>query len=174
MINVILYRNVRKLIQGTSGMLAQIQTYFYNKKSITRNVNILYQDGLVSVNSNSKVLVIENDIKDLYSSLYQDTEALSLIKSEGLNEKDVLLGRSGVYILIKNNSKKLAIKNNTTDLKTILEQNIAIDNAFLTSLQAALGEHSFTHFQAALLPVLSGYITQKTQINTLITSLLDT
>ncbi len=81
MINVILYRNVRKLIQGTSGMLAQIQTYFYNKKSITRNVNILYQDGLVSVNSNSKVLVIENDIKDLYSSLYQDTEALSLIKS---------------------------------------------------------------------------------------------
>jgi len=169
----ILYRQIKKLTQGSSGMFAQIQTYFYNKRSMIKEVNILYQDGLVSVNMDSKVLVMENDIKELYSSLYQDTEALNLIKSKNLNEKDVLLGRSSVYILIKNNNKKLVIKNDTTDLKTILEQNIAIDNAFLASLQTALGTSNFIQFQASLTPVISGYITQKTQINTLITSLLD-
>ena len=47
-------------------MLAKIQTYFYNKKSITTNVNILYQDGLYSVNKDSKILAIENDVKNLY------------------------------------------------------------------------------------------------------------
>lgn len=176
----IIYRTTTKLTQGTSGLIAKIQTYFYNKKTLSTDVNVLYQDGLYSINTNSKILAIENDFKNLYSLLYQDTEALKIIKSFGLQEKDIFLGREGVYILFKNNEKemsliggKIAIKNDTTDLKTILTQNIAIDNAFFASLSTALAQGNFTLFQASLTPTIATYIAQKTAVNNLIISLLN-
>lgn len=176
----IIYRNTIKLTQGTSGLLAKIQTYFYNKKSITTNVNVLYQDGLYSVNTDSKILAIENDVKNVYSLLYQDIEALKIIKSFNLQEKDIFLGREGVYILFKNSNKtmsiigkKITIKNDITDLKTILTQNIAIDNAFFTSLSTALAQSNFVQFQASLSPTIASYIAQKTAVNNLIISLLN-
>lgn len=183
----IIYRTTTKLTQGTSGLIAKIQTYFYNKKTLSTDVNVLYQDGLYSINTNSKILAIENDFKNLYSLLYQDTEALKIIKSFGLQEKDIFLGREGVYILFKNNEKamslvgdtisliggKIAIKNDTTDLKTILTQNIAIDNAFFTSLSTALAQSNFVQFQASLTPTIATYIAQKTAVNNLIISLLN-
>lgn len=171
-LHTIIFRSVISITQGAVGMLAKIQTYFYNKKSITTNVNILYQDGLYSVNKDSKILAIENDVKNLYSLLYQDTEALKIIKSIGLQEKDIFLGREGVYILLKNNDKKFTIKNNTTDLKTILTQNITIDNAFFNSLTTALSQADYNSFQASLKPSIADYISQKTAVNTLILSLL--
>lgn len=172
-LHTIIFRSAINLTQGAVGMLAKIQTYFYSKKSITTNVNILYQDGLYSVNKDSKILAIENDVKNLYSLLYQDTEALKIIKSMGLEEKDIFLGREGVYILLKNSEKKLIIKNDVTDLKTILTQNISIDNAFFASLTTALSQPDYTSFQASLTPTIAGYITQKTAVNTLILSLLN-
>jgi hypothetical protein len=87
----IIYRKIIKLSASVSGMLATIQTYFYNKRAITQDVNVLYIDGLVSVNSKSNVLPVENDIKNLYSPLYQDVEALKIIQSLNLQEKDVFL-----------------------------------------------------------------------------------
>lgn len=168
----IIYRNTIKLSQGTAGILSKIQTYFYNKKSITADVNILYQDGLYSVNTDSKILAIENDVKNLYSLLYQDTEALKIIQSFELQEKDIFLGREGVYILFKNADKKITLKNDTTDLKTILTQNIAVDNAFFTSLLTALATSNYTQFNHSLSPTISEYIAQKNTINNLIISLL--
>ena len=197
-LHTIIFRSAINITQGAVGMLAKIQTYFYNKKSITTNVNILYQDGLYSVNKDSKILAIENDVKNLYSLLYQDTEALKIIQSIGLQEKDIFLGREEVYILFKNSEKKatlmadiinigtnnasilvdkdtsqITIKNDTTDLKTILTQNITIDNAFFNSLSTALATNNFTQFKASLSPSIAGYIAQKTAVNTLILSLLN-
>jgi len=197
-LHTIIFRSAINITQGAVGMLAKIQTYFYNKKSITTNVNILYQDGLYSVNKDSKILAIENDVKNLYSLLYQDTEALKIIQSIGLQEKDIFLGREEVYILFKNSEKKatlmadiinigtnnasilvdkdtnqITIKNDTTDLKTILTQNITIDNAFFNSLSTALAKNNFTQFKASLSPSIAGYIAQKTAVNTLILSLLN-
>ena len=238
-LHTIIFRSAINITQGAVGMLAKIQTYFYNKKSITTNVNILYQDGLYSVNKDSKILAIENDVKNLYSLLYQDTEALKIIQSIGLQEKDIFLGREEVYILFKNSEKKatlmadiinigtniqsiglqekdiflgreevyilfknsekkatlmadiinigtnnasilvdkdtnqITIKNDTTDLKTILTQNITIDNAFFNSLSTALAKNNFTQFRASLSPSIAGYIAQKTAVNTLILSLLN-
>lgn len=191
-----IYRNTVKLTQGVSGMIGKIQTYFYNKKSITTDVNILYQDGLYSVNTDSKILAVENDVKNLYSLLYQDTEALKIIQSFGLQEKDILLGRNDVYAFLQNaiqkitlngnilagdgvtnieidiTSKQIGLKNDITDLKTILTQNIAIDNAFFASLSTALATSNYTQFKASLSPTIAGYIAQKNTINTLILSLL--
>lgn len=195
-LHTIIFRNAINLTQGAVGMLAKIQTYFYNKKSITTNVNILYQDGLYSVNKDSKILAIENDVKNLYSLLYQDTEALKIIQSFGLQEKDILLGRKGVYVFLQAvmqkitlngnilagdgttnievdiTSKQIGLKNDITDLKTILTQNITIDNAFFTSLSTALATNNFVQFQASLSPTIANYIAQKNIINTLILSLL--
>ena len=195
-LHTIIFRSAINITQGAVGMLAKIQTYFYNKKSITTNVNILYQDGLYSVNKDSKILAIENDVKNLYSLLYQDSEALKIIQSIGLQEKDIFLGMEEVYILFKNSEKKITLngnilagdsttnievditskqiglKNDITDLKTILTQNIAIDNAFFTSLSTALATSNHTQFKASLSPTISGYISQKNTINTLILSLL--
>ena len=168
----IIYRKIIKLSASASGMLATIQTYFYNKRAITQDVNVLYIDGLVSVNSKSNVLPVENDIKNLYSPLYQDVEALKIIQSLNLQEKDVFLGREGIYILFKNSEDKITIKNSTTDLKTILTQNIAIDNAFFASLSTALATNNYTQFKASLSPTIAEYISQKNTINALILSLL--
>jgi len=168
----ILYRQTIKLTQGAIGMIANIQTYFYNKRSFKKDVNILYQDGLVSLNTNSKVLTIEDDVKDLYSLLYQDNEALKIIQNLGLQEGDVLLGRENIYIFISKATGKLAIKNNATDLKTILMQNIDIDKAFLSSLNSALGQPDYNSFKTTLQSTIAGYIDQKDAINTLIESLL--
>lgn len=168
-----IYRNTVKLTQGTIGMIGKIQTYFYNKKSITTNVSVLYQDGLYSVNTDSKILAIENDVKNLYSLLYQDTEALKIIQSFNLQEKDIFLGREGVYILFKNADKKITLKNDITDLKTILTQNVSIDNAFFASLSTALAQSNFVQFKASLSPTIASYIAQKTIVNNLIISLLN-
>lgn len=93
-------------------MIGKIQTYFYNKKSITTDVNILYQDGLYLVNTDSKILAVENDVKNLYSLLYQDTEALKIIQSFGLQEKDILLGRNDVYAFLQNAIQKITLNGN--------------------------------------------------------------
>lgn len=168
-----IYRNTVELTQGAVGIIGKIQTYFYNKKSITADVNILYQDGLYSVNTNSKILTVENDVKDSYSMLYQDAEALKIIQLLNLQEKDIFLGREGIYILFKSSEGKMTIKNSTTDLKTILTQNIAIDNSFFTSLTTALSSPDFNGFKASLAPNIANYISQKNVVNQLIISLLN-
>jgi len=169
----IIYRKIIKLSASVSGMLATIQTYFYNKRAITQDVNVLYIDGLVSVNSKSNVLPVENDIKNLYSPLYQDVEALKIIQSLNLQEEDIFLGRESIYILFNNSEGKMTIKNSATDLKTILTQNIAIDNSFFTSLTTALSSADFNAFKAKLSPDIANYISEKNAVNQLIISLLN-
>jgi hypothetical protein len=66
----------------------------------------------------------------------------------------------------------MTIKNSATDLKTILTQNIAIDNAFFASLSTALATNNYTQFKASLSPTIAEYISQKNTINALILSLL--
>ena len=62
----IIYRTTTKLTQGTSGLIAKIQTYFYNKKTLSTDVNVLYQDGLYSINTNSKITVVAKPAQTQY------------------------------------------------------------------------------------------------------------
>lgn len=76
-------------------------------------------------------------------------------------------------ITINSNSSKIAIKNTATDLKTILTQKIANDNAFLAAFAAALQANTtYATFRAAFQPQINTYITQNTTINSLILQLL--
>lgn len=76
-------------------------------------------------------------------------------------------------ITINSNESKIAIKNTATDLKTILTQKIANDNAFLAAFAAALQANTtYATFRAAFQPQINTYITQNTTINNLILQLL--
>ena len=125
-----------------------------------------WSDAIVLVGVFSAVRALQN--YDATSLGLQYKNSKILIKQDGSIEIDAQSN-----ITINSNGSKIAIKNTATDLKTILTQKIANDNAFLTALSTALQNNTgYGGFRGSFQPQINTYITQNTTINNLILQLL--
>ena len=162
-----IYRQATKITKGKSEVVAKVNTYLHNKKTLHKNAKVLFPDGVVSINSSAKVFAFEDEFNDTYSQQYHDLDALSIINNHKMQEGDVFLGRSNAYIHIKKSERKIAIKNSETDLKTILDAILDNQKDFFTKFSTALSSSSFNQFSAMMAPQISVFIQSCEETKTL-------
>lgn len=111
-------RTINKLITG-NGISLRYTLWKIENRKINRDVDVLFPDGLISINSNSKAEI--SDFGEKNNAKFV-TYALDLISKYSLIDGDVFLGRDSNYILFRSGSINLK-----TDTLTIDSNEINID-----------------------------------------------
>lgn len=103
-------RKIKKLIIGTV-VKTYFPTYFIENQSVDISSDIYFIDGVIGINSSSKVLTGKSDATR-YAFIIERYE--DLIKELSLVDNDVLVGRSSNYLLFRDG--KLSVVSSEIDV----------------------------------------------------------
>lgn len=109
-------RKIKKLIVSNLAK-AYFSTYQIGNNSVDLSSDIYFIDGVVGINSESKILTSKSDAVR-YAMIIDKYE--SIISNNDLKDKDVFVGRNSNYILFRNG-------NQTIKSSTVLVQANEID-----------------------------------------------
>lgn len=110
-------RDIKKLIIN-NGLSAKYNLWSIGDKNIERDVDVIFPDGLISINSSSKIQVTDFGERNRAKIV---TYAADLINKYSIVDGDVFLGRDSNYLLFRNGS--LSIQSTNLDIN-INELNI--------------------------------------------------
>lgn len=134
-----LLRKINKIsISAASLVLANFTKWRLGNESIDTDVQMLFPDGIIAINSDSKSWISKFQAKNyaLFASDYAN-----LIKKYSLKDKDVFIGRENNYLLFRNGD--LEIKSKTfniacDDINITVANKIKINDIELTFIEGKM------------------------------------
>lgn len=126
-------RRINKItITAASAVLSNFTKWRLIDESIDTEVQMLFPDGIIAINTDSKSWISKFQAKNyaLFTSDYAD-----LIKKYSLKDKDVFIGRENNYLLFRNGDLEIKTKNLKIDCdeaNIIVANKIKINNVELT------------------------------------------
>lgn len=126
-------RDIKQLIFKTS-LFTKVREWGIDGTDIFSKPMVLFPDGIIGINSNSKVSVEEYQETN-YAKFYSDYR--SLLSKYALKDMDVFLGRDSNYILFRDGITKLENTSleitSDSSLLTSKELNVVSDSSLITS-----------------------------------------
>lgn len=118
-----LLRKINKIsISAASLVFSNFTKWRLGNESIDTDVQMLFPDGIISINKDSKSWISKFQAKNyaLFAGDYAD-----LIKKYSLKDKDIFIGREDNYLLFRNGDLEIKTKNLNIDCDDI---NITVAN----------------------------------------------